>query len=64
MKNKLLSTNLSKPSDKNLSKWDEAISEAKRRISELKSSIRAFEHFKSSGVPFPSEKSEKTDAGA
>jgi hypothetical protein len=55
MKHKPLSTTLCKSGDKSLSKWDEAIAEAKRRISELKRSIRAFEHFKVSGTPFPSD---------
>ncbi|HJQ30926.1 MAG TPA: hypothetical protein VJ866_02030 [Pyrinomonadaceae bacterium] len=55
MKNKSLSTSLCKSEEKSLSKWDEAINEAKRRISELKRSIKAFEQFKASGVPFPDD---------
>lgn len=53
MKNKRLSTNLSKSSDKNLSKWNEAIDEAKERIKTLRRSIRTFEELRDSGMPWP-----------
>lgn len=64
MKDKPLSTSLCKSNDKSLSKWDEAIAEAKRRISELKRSIRAFEHFKVSGTPFPGESATQPEQDA
>jgi anti-sigma factor RsiW len=53
MMHKLVSSKLSKAVDNNLSKWDEAIAQAKRRVALLKKSIRSFEHFRKSGVPFP-----------
>lgn len=56
MMHKAVSSDLSKTSNNNLSKWDEAIVEAKRRIAALKKSIRSFEHFRDSGVVFPEPK--------
>ena len=56
MKNKVVSTKLSKSDEKTLSKWNEAIAEAKRQIATLKKSIRSFEYFRDSGVPFPEPK--------
>jgi hypothetical protein len=57
-----LSRKLSKAADKNLSKWDEAISEAKRKIKTLRQSIRTFETLRDNGVQFPeSEQSRKAE---
>lgn len=56
MKHTPVSTNLCKIEHNNLSKWNEAIAEAKRRIADLKKSIRSFEHFRDSGVEFPEPK--------
>jgi hypothetical protein len=53
MSDKRLSTKLSKSGDKSLSKWDEAISDAKERIKTLKRSIRTFEDLRDSGMPWP-----------
>lgn len=53
MGRKSLSSSLSKRSGKSLSKWDEAIAEAKRRIAEFKRSIKTFESLRDSGMPFP-----------
>jgi hypothetical protein len=57
-----LSTKLCKSEEKILSKWDEAIAEAKRRIAILKKSIRSFEYFRDSGVPFPEPSPETFEA--
>ena len=56
MKNKHLSTNLSKHAATNLSKFDEAIAEFKERIKTLKRSIRTLEELRDSGMSFPGEK--------
>jgi hypothetical protein len=53
MKNKGLSTVLSKNGHKSLSKWNEVISEAKERIAALKRSIRTFQDLRDSGMKFP-----------
>ena len=53
MKHKRVSRNLSTRANKSLSKWDEAILEAKRQISELKLSVQAFQEMRDTGVPFP-----------
>ena len=53
MKSKSLSTKLSKLDDKSLSKWEDAISEAKEQIKTLKRSIRTFEELRDSGMPWP-----------
>ena len=50
---KRVSTQLSKSHDKSLSKWNEAISEAKERIKTLRQSIRTFEDLRDSGMPWP-----------
>jgi len=64
MKNTTASTTLSKSGEKNLSKWDEAIAEAKRQIAALKKSVRSFEHFRDSGVPFPEPKRRRSGKAA
>ena len=56
MKHKPLSSSLSIKDNKSLSKWEEAISEAKRRIATLKNSIRTFEYLRDSGMEFPEPK--------
>jgi hypothetical protein len=62
MKHTPVSTYLCKSGDKNLSKWDEAIAEAKQRIATLKKSIRSFEYFRDSGVTFPEPKKKQSEA--
>jgi hypothetical protein len=54
--NKVLSIKLSKGENNNLSKWDEAILEAKNRIAALKKSIRTFEALRDNGMQFPEPK--------
>ena len=56
MKHTIPSTDLCKSDEKALSRWDEAIAEAKQRIATLKKSIRSFEYFRDSGVQFPEPK--------
>ena len=56
MKHKHMSTHLSNQRDKSLSGWNEAICEAKQRISELKQSIRVFEELRDGGMKFPQPK--------
>jgi hypothetical protein len=56
MAHKSVSSNLSKIGDKVLSRWDEAISEAKERIAELKRSIKTFESLRDGGMQFPEPK--------
>jgi hypothetical protein len=58
---KSLSSSLSNTGDKDLSKWDEAIAEAKRQIAALKKSIRSFEYFRDSGMRFPEPKKRHGD---
>jgi len=58
MKNNIVSTKLSKSGNKYLSHWNEAISEAKRQIAELKRSIRVFQEMRDRGVSFPEPTSE------
>ena len=53
---KLVSKNLSKKRYENLSRWDEAILEAKKGIAALKRSIRYFEDMRDSGMEFPEPK--------
>ena len=53
MKNKSVSTKLSKTAKKDLSKWEEAITEAKERIQTLKRSIHTLEELRDSGMPWP-----------
>ena len=48
-----MSTNLSKSDNKSLSEWDEAITEAKQKIKELKKSIKTFESLRDDGMKFP-----------
>ncbi len=63
MKNKPMSTTLSNRTDKSLSKWDEAISEAKTRILGLKRSIRTLEDLRDSGMPFPAPETYESEPG-
>lgn len=53
---KTLSTELSTEEDNLLSNWDEAIERAKKRIQEIKRSVRTFESLRDQGVKFPAEK--------
>ena len=53
MKHKVVSNVLSKKQHKNLSKWNEAITEAKKRVAALKRSIRYFEDMRDRGAVFP-----------
>jgi hypothetical protein len=57
---KSVSRNLSKIGDKSLSRWDEAITEAKQRIAELKRSIKTFESLRDSGMQFPEPKKRRS----
>jgi hypothetical protein len=56
MEHKIVSRDLSKNHDKNLSKWNEAILEAKRKIAALRRSIRFFEEMRDKGKEFPEPK--------
>ena len=56
MPGKSVSTKLSKSSDKSLSRWDEAIAEARQKIKEFKGSIRTFESLRDQGMAFPEPK--------
>lgn len=56
---KRLSTKLSKTRNKSLSKWGEAIAEAKQRIKEFKRSIKTFESLRDQGMAFPEPPSRK-----
>ena len=55
-----LSTTFSKMDEKDLSSWDEAIREAKKRIIEMKQSLRIFEEMRDNGMRFPSKKSRRS----
>lgn len=59
MLNKVLSTSFSPEGDKSLSGWDQAISQAKNRIKEIKRSITRFESLRAQGMEFPKPKAAK-----
>jgi hypothetical protein len=56
MPNQRVSTKLSKSGNKSLSRWNEAIAEAKQKIKEFRSSIRTFESLRDQGMVFPEPK--------
>lgn len=55
-----LSTKLTLSASKYLSNWDEAISEAKERLKQIKRSIRTFESLRDQGMEFPQPKERRT----
>jgi len=59
MKHKSASTDLCTSGDKSLSNWDEAIGRAKKRMAEIRRSIRGMEELRDQGMSFPSLKERK-----
>ena len=54
-----MSTELCSQPDKSLSRWNEAIALAKKRIKEIKRSVHVFESLRDQGMKFPEAEKEK-----